>query len=327
MNIKKIVSYSVRVLGVAALVVAASMWYLSNQTVTTSLGYMAAVPGVKLEEKASKVPGILEESAHRKKSIASFEIRVKNYEKTVNDLNSELEGERSKNVVANADIVKKNSEIRSLNESLISSKKTVAERDSIIENLKREIMNTKALLAQTGEVDALKEKVASLEKKLADQASALAEAEKKAKLLEMSEIVQVVETDAEGNKVVKKVVKTPYIPKGDIATVIDLNRDDAVLAINRGSGDGIKPDQKILLKDKQGRDISEIMITEVGADFAVGAINREFAIPETIEVGDALELAQPPAPEEKASEENAAEEKPKPKDESGEAPAAEETNA
>ena len=303
----KIASIALRVLAILAAAVSVFFWIDTKGRISTAESHMKGVPGVSLEEKAPKIPGILAESAKMKKSIAGFEVRVANYEKSVNELNSELESERAKNVTANADIVKKNSEIRTLNESLASSKKTLAERDALIANLKREIVDTKALLAQTGEVDSLKEKISSLESKLAEQAKTLAEAEKKVKLLEMSEVVQVVETDAAGNKVIRKVVKAPYIPKGDIATVVSINHENAFLAINRGSENGIKSDQRILLKDKQGKVVSEIMITEVGADFAVGAINRDRAIPETIEVGDLLELgaAEPAeAPEKPAAPAN-----------------------
>ena len=64
------------------------------------------------------------------------------------------------------------------------------------------------------------------------------------------------------------------------------------MSINRGGKAGVKESQKILLK-REGKLVSEILITDAKDDLAVGLINRDVAIPETIEVGDLLELAAP----------------------------------
>ena len=65
-----------------------------------------------------------------------------------------------------------------------------------------------------------------------------------------------------------------------------------MVSINRGGKAGVKESQKILLK-REGKLVSEILITAAKDDLAVGLINRDVAIPETIEVGDLLELAAP----------------------------------
>ena len=110
--------------------------------------------------------------------------------------------------------------------------------------------------------------------------------------MEMAEIVEVVETDASGKKIKRKIVKTPYVPTGDIATVIAVDQENGLVSINRGGKAGVKESQKILLK-REGKLVSEILITDAKDDLAVGLINRDVAIPETIEVGDLLELAAP----------------------------------
>jgi len=288
----KAASLALKIVAILAAAFSVYAWIDTKGIISTAESNMKGVSGATLAEKAPKIPGILKTVADQKKSIDAFNIRVASLEKNNNSLNSELEGERAKSVTASAEIVKKNSEIRTLTESLASSQKTVAEKDSLVENLKREIIATKALVAQTGEADALKEKVSALETKLGDSSKALEDAQKKIKLLESAEVVQVVETDAAGNKVIKKVIKTPYVPTGDMATVIKLDKKDLLVALNRGEKDGVKVDQKIVLK-KEGKVVSEIQITQAGEDFAVGQINTAVAVPETIEVGDLYEMGAP----------------------------------
>lgn len=296
----KAASLALKIVAILAAAFSVYAWIDTRGIVSTAESHMSGISGATLSEKAPKVPGILKDLADKKRSIDAFKIRVGNLEKGTASLNAELESERSKNVSASADIVKKNSEIRTLTGDLANSKKVVAEKETLIENLKREIMATKALVAQTGEADSLKEKVASLESQLSEKSKALEESEKKAKLLESAEIVQVVETDASGNKVIKKVVKTPYVPSGDMATVIKLDKDDSLIAINRGEKNGVKADQKILLK-REGKVISEIQIKEVGDDFAIAQVNNNVAVPETIEVGDLYEMGAPEASGEDSS--------------------------
>lgn len=224
-------------------------------------------------------------------------------------MNSELESERVKNVQANSDLVKKNAEIRSLNSSLSTTKKQVAEKDTLIETLKREIVASKTLVTQNNESDGLKEKVATLESQLKAKEGELAAANEKLKILDMSEIVEVIETDDKGNKIKRKILKTPYIATGDIATVLKVDQKNAMVSINRGTKNGVKQDQKIILK-REGRVVSEILMTEVKEDISVGLINRNLGIPETIETGDLLEMASPvvkkavPAPAPAAPAEN-----------------------
>ena len=168
----------------------------------------------------------------------------------------------------------------------------MAQKNSLIAQYTKELAEKNAMLANNNETDALKEKVATLEAQLKSKTDELAEANKKAKLMEMAEVVEVIETDANGNKIKRKVVKTPYIPTGDVATVVAVDTVNGMVSINRGSKSGVEESQKILLK-REGKLVSEILISEAGDDFSVGLINRNVAIPETIEVGDLLELAAP----------------------------------
>ena len=92
--------------------------------------------------------------------------------------------------------------------------------------------NRLQVIRNTGKIDALKEKVATLESELKTKSEELAEAQKKAKLLEMSEVVEVVETDASGKQIKRKIMKTPYIPTGDIATVIAVDQSNGLVCIN-----------------------------------------------------------------------------------------------
>ncbi len=298
----KAASLSLKIIAILAAAFCVYAWFDVRGKISTAETHMKGVPGATLTEKAPKVPGLLSTIAKNKETIDGLQGRLRTVEQRNQAANSELESERSKNVQANAEIVKKNAEIRTLNSNVATAKKQIAEKTTLIENLKREIVSTKALLAQNNEPDALKEKVSTLETQLATKSQALADAEKKIKTLESAEVVEVVETDASGKKVVKKVVKTPYVPKGDIATVLVAKPDENVVVINKGENAGVKQTQKIQLK-REGVLVSEIVIAESFADYALGYINPKVGIPETIEVGDLLELTAsvPVAPAKEAA--------------------------
>ncbi len=302
----KAVSLSLKIVALLAAAFCVYAWIDVRGKVSTAESHMSGVAGTTLAEKAPKVPGLLKKIAEQNNSIKNAQDRLRTLESRLQSSNSELESERRKSVDANAEIVRNRASIRSLEASLASNQKKIVEKDSLIESLKREIVSTKAMLTQNNETDDLKEKVSTLESQLNAKTEALLEAEKKLKLLESAEVVEVVETDASGKKVVKKVVKTPYVPTGDIATVISLNPEESLLVINKGEKAGVKAEQKIQLK-REGVLVSEIVIADSKEDFALAYINRNVGIPETIEVGDLLELtvatvAAPAESEKKASE-------------------------
>ena len=289
MKIASIVLKIVAVLGAAFCVYA---WLDTRGKISTAETHMKDVQGTDVVSKAANVPGILKNLAAEKQKVAGLQKTVVNMQSEADKINSELESERAKNVKASAEISKKDSELRTVKANLESEKKVVAEKDVLIENLKKEIVASKQMLTQNNEVEPLKEKIATLESQLAASQKELEEESKKAKLLELSEVVEVIETDAEGRKIKRKIVKTPYIPTGDIATVISMDQTSKIIAINKGTAANVKKDQKILLK-RDGKDISEIMITESYPEYSVAMVNREFGFPETIEANDMLEMCSP----------------------------------
>ncbi len=292
----KAASLILKIVAVLAAAFCVYAWLDTRGKISEAMTNMKGVAGQSLSEKSGKVPGILSDLAKAKEKNTAFEGRVRTLEQRNNSINAELETERAKSIQANSEVVKKNAEIRNLNSSVASLTKQVGEKDSLIANLKREILESKKLVAQNNETDSFKEKIASLENQLEAKNRELEEANKKAKLLELAEIVEVIETDAEGNKVRRKTVKMPYIPSGDVATVLGVNQKDKMVTINRGTKAGVKPDQKINLK-REGQLVSEIIIIEAAEEISVGLMNRNVAFPETIEEGDLLELASPVLPD------------------------------
>ncbi len=285
----KAVSLSLKIIAILAAAFSIYSWMDIRCKISTAKGHMKDVTGVTLAEKSSKVPGFLVTISDQKDQIEGLKSRGQTLEKRIQSTTTELESERAKSVKANAEIVKKNSDIRTLTASVETFKKQIAEKDSLVETLKREIVSTKALLTDTSEVDSLKEKVGSLESQLATKSEALTKAEDKVKELESAEVVSVTETDALGNKVVKKVVKIPYTPTGDMATVLTAKPNDSIVVINRGQANGVKAMQSINLKN-EGKVVAEIVIAESYDNFALAYINPKVGIPETLEVGDVLEM-------------------------------------
>ena len=305
----KAVSLSLQIVAIIAAAASIYLWQDTRGKIASAEAHMTGVAGATLEEKAPKVPGLLKEIANQKTTVKNLQGRLSTLESRIQSTNSELESERRKSVDANAEIVKNRSQIRQLEASLATTKKRVAEKDSLIENLKREIVSTKAMLTQNNEADELKEKVSNLESQLNAKSEALAEAEKKIKTLEASEVVEVVETDASGKKIKRKVVKTPYVAKGDIATVLSVSQADGIVVLNKGEKAGVKADHKIQLK-REGTLVAEVVITEAKDDFALAYINRKIGIAETIEVGDLLELTVATVEAPKAAETEKKEEAP-----------------
>lgn len=295
----KAASISLKILAILAACFCVYAWVDTRGKVSSAEDLMKDVPGATLQEKSSNIPGILSEKAKTESSNKAFRASVSSLEAKLKSANSELESERVKNVKVNSELTSAKAQISTLTSNVSKLNGQVAQKNSLIEQYTKELAEKNAMLANNNEADALKEKVATLEAQLKSKSDELAEANRKAKLMEMAEVVEVIETDASGNKVKRKIVKTPYVPTGDVATVVSLDTVNGMVGINRGVKAGVKESQKILLK-REGKLVSEILISEVSDDFAVGLINRSVAIPETIEVGDLLELAAPQQAAEKA---------------------------
>ena len=284
----KAVSISLKILAILAACFCVYAWLDTRGKVSSAEGLMKDVPGATLQEKSSNIPGILSEKAKVESSNKAFRASVSSLEGKLKSANDELESERVKNIKVNSELTNVKGQVSTLTANVASLKGQITQKNTLIEQYTKELAEKNAMLANNNETDALKEKVATLEAQLKTKA----EANKKAKLMEMAEIVEVVETDASGKKIKRKIVKTPYVPTGDIATVIAVDQENGLVSINRGGKAGVKESQKILLK-REGKLVSEILITDAKDDLAVGLINRDVAIPETIEVGDLLELAAP----------------------------------
>ena len=288
----KAVSISLKILAILAACFCVYAWLDTRGKVSSAEGLMKDVPGATLQEKSSNIPGILSEKAKVESSNKAFRASVSSLEGKLKSANDELESERVKNIKVNSELTNVKGQVSTLTANVASLKGQITQKNTLIEQYTKELAEKNAMLANNNETDALKEKVATLEAQLKTKTDELAEANKKAKLMEMAEIVEVVETDASGKKIKRKIVKTPYVPTGDIATVIAVDQENGMVSINRGGKAGVKESQKILLK-REGKLVSEILITAAKDDLAVGLINRDVAIPETIEVGDLLELAAP----------------------------------
>ena len=275
----KVLSPILKILVVLAAAFCVYAWFDVKGRISSAEQQMADIKGQTLVEKAPEAAKINKENNQRKVKITAFEKRVKSLE-------------RSKNVAASAEIVKNNGEIRRLNTKLASVSKLVQERDSTIESLKKEILASKELLAKQDNVDTLKDKIAELERKVAEQQKDLTAALEKAKIADMAEVVEVIETDAAGNKVKRKFVKVPYIPTGDIATVVAADAQNGVVAINKGKADGLNPLQVVVLK-KEGVVVAQAQVQNVSENMAALLLDKNSALPEYVVLNAQFELAAP----------------------------------
>lgn len=286
----KIVSIILRVVAVLAAAACIYAWVDTKGKISSAESQMANISGATLADKAVEASTIAKKYKDlNEKQIPALQKSLKAAEAEKTALDSELESERAKNVRAQSDISSKNDEIRSLNANISSLKKQISQKDTLVDALKREIVSTKALITQGSDSSSTKEKVASLESELDQKTKALDEANAKIKLFENGTVVYVVENGANGSKVIKKKVKIPYLAKNDVATVIKFDKANGLFAINRGSNAQVKASQVIDLK-REGVLVARVDVVDAAEDFAVVAFEKNMGIPETIEVGDKLEM-------------------------------------
>ena len=296
----KMLSPILKVVALLAAAFCVYAWLDVRGKISSAEAEMADFNGATLAEKAPHAKAIFKQNKERAATIESFKKRVAGLEKEINSLNSELESERSKVVAANADISKRNSEIRTLNSKLTASSKQIQERDTTIEALKKEILASKELLSKQDNTDALKEKIADLERKLDSQKKELDKALQKAKVADMAEVVEVIETDAQGNKVRRKIVKVPYVPTGDIATVVSVQ--DNMIVLNKGKNNGLAQSQQILLK-MEGNVVAKAVVVGVDDVRSVLLLNMEEGIPEIVKANGQFELGSEVVKAEEKAEE------------------------
>ena len=289
----KILSLILKIVALLAAAFCVYAWFDVKGRIKDAETHMADIKGATLVEKAPNAAIVNKENNQNKIKIKAFEKRVSSLDKELQGANSELESERAKNVSANADIARQKVEIRDLNSKLATVSKQVGERESTIEELKKEILAKQELLARQGDMDSLKDKIADLERKLSEQGKELANALEKAKIADMSEIVEVIDTNAEGQKVKRKIIKVPYAPKGEMATVISVDAAKGVIAINKGKADGLREHQAILLK-RGGVVVAEALVGEVADDIAALVVNKDSVLgKEYIALNEQFELASP----------------------------------
>lgn len=297
----KILSLILKVVALLAAAFCVYAWFDVKGRIKDAETHMSEIKGATLVEKAPNAAIVNKENNQRKLKIKAFEQRVKGLEKEITDANAELESERSKNVSANADIARQKSEIRSLNSKLASVSKQVGERDATIESLKKEILAKQELLSQQGDMDTLKDKISDLERKLSEKDKELAKALEKAKLADMSETVEVIETNGDGQKIKRKILKVPYAPKGDIATIISVDAQNGIVVINKGKADGLRERQAVLFK-RAGVVVAEAYVDNVQENIAGLVLNRNSVLGEYIAQNEQFELDSAVVKQEKKPE-------------------------
>ncbi len=321
----KHLSLTLKIVAILAAAFCVYAWLDTKGLIKESMTHLDKLAGDSIVEKAKKVPGLLKDLKDTKVAKDKAEASAKNLEIKLGETNSDLEAERTKSVQINGELQKKISELRTSNMALEASKKKVFEQESLIDSLKKEIVAAKSMIGKTETVaasDDSKKKIASLEDQLAKKNDEIAKLQDKVKILDMTEIVEVIEEDpVSGKKIKRKTLKMPYVAKGDIATVLRTNLDKPnIIAINRGKNAKLQQGQKIMLK-REGEEVARIEVSEIFDDYSICTVDMSFGIPETIEVDDLYELgsvmikkpAVAPVPEQKPaapkadSEENKAE--------------------
>jgi len=288
----KLFSISLRVIAVLGAAFCVYVWLDTKGIISEATGHMEKLSGETLVAKASNVPALVAERNKFKNELEAANENIKKLDAKLAVANSDIDSERKKNVQVNSDLVKKNADVRSLTADIEKLKKTISSKESEIETLKAEIVRMKS--ASDPIVNELKDKVAALEAQLAS-----AEADKQAAIKEaveaaMANVSEVVEIDADGNKVVRKVVnKAPYVATGDVASVLKVDFKNKAFVINRGTDNAVEAGQRVLLK-RDGVFVTEALVSEAFANMAVLNItNRDEGLPETIAIDDQLELCAP----------------------------------
>ena len=293
----KFVSIILRLAALVAAGVCVYAWLDSRGKISTASANLdkAGLNGVDLVEKSESAVALADAKKELDKKLVAKDKVNKDLEGKLSEANSDLESERTKTVQLSGDLSKRSGELRAANTSIASLKKQLSQKNTLIENLKKEIVAVKSNLTQESPKNDLKEKVADLEGKLAKAESELKETKTKLKILEQGEVIQVVETDPKtGEKVTKKIIKKPYVPKGDMATVLDFDADAKAVLINKNAKDGLQIQQKIVFL-REGQLVAEAIVCDIYDNNAALLINRKVGIPETIEVGDLLEMSSPEA--------------------------------
>jgi len=285
----KLFSLVLRVIAVLGAAFCVYVWLDTKDIISEATGHMEKLSGETLVAKASNVPALISERNKFKNELDTANENIKKLEAKLAVANNDLDTERKKISQVNADLVKRNADVRTLTADMEKLKKTISTKESEIETLKAEIVRMKS--SSDPILNELKTKVAELEAQIASAEAEKQVAIKAAVDAAMANVSEVVEIDADGNKVVRKVVKAaPYVATGDVASVLKADFNNKVFVINRGTDNSIVAGQKILFK-REGKFVTEALVAEALPNMSVMTItNRDEGTPETIEINDQLEL-------------------------------------
>lgn len=301
------VSLVLRIVAIVGAVACVALWFQIKGQVKQATSDMAGISGVTLIEKSAQVPGILKEKEKLASDLNVSDAKVQNLTTKSKQLTEDLDAERASNIRVNNEKAKLTQEIRKVKIDLQDANESIKNSEVMVERLKKEIVDIKKTVQDTSESDALKQKVTVLSNELEAVKKDYAVAAEKARILDLSEIVEVVDIDTEaGKKTIRKIVKPPYVKVGQDATVTKTNEAFDLLMINRGKKDGLSLGQKIDLKGAEGKFIGRVTVAEISDEFSVVSVNPKMGIPETIESGDIYELVPTVDLEKKQEEKPAA---------------------
>lgn len=285
------VSLVLRIVAIVGAVACVALWFQIKGQVKQATSDMNGISGVTLIEKSAQVPGILKEKEKLASDLNVSEAKVQNLTTKSKQLSEDLDSERASNIRVNNEKAKLTQEVRQVKIQLQDANESIKSSEVMVERLKKEIIDIKKTVQNTSESDALKQKVTVLSNELEALKKDYAVASEKARILDLSEIVEVVDIDTEaGKKTIKKIVKPPYVKVGQDTTVTKTEDTDGFIALNRGKKDGLSLGQKIDLRNKDGNFVARVTISEIADDFAIASINPKMGIPEVIETGDIYEL-------------------------------------
>ena len=253
---------------------------------------MKDVPGVTLNEKSAKIPGVLAEKNKLDKDLKSTKAALDSQTQKAKVLASELESEREQNVRLNNEKVKLSNDLRKTKIALEDTQKESAQKDNLIDQLKKEIVAAKSVQVDNTELDNLKQENTLLKNQIGQLKKDYEVAAEKARILDLAEVVTYEDIDLEAGK--KKITKkyiVPYLGEGEQAVVTNVSQKDNLLTVNKGKKDQLAEGQNIDLALK-GVLIANARVLSVGDEFAVLRFSPRKGFPETIEEQDVLELVK-----------------------------------
>lgn len=292
------------ILGAAACV---WMWFNVKGQIKQANADMKDVQGITLNEKSAKIPVILSEKNKLDKDLKATKASLDAQTQKAKVLAGELESEREQNVRLNNEKVKLSNDLRKTKISLEDAQKDAAQKETFIEQLKKELVAAKSAQVDNSELDNLKQENTVVKNQLAQLKKDYEVAAEKARILDLAEVVTYEDIDLEAGK--KKITKKyiiPYLGEGEQAVVTNVSQKDNLLTVNKGKKDQLGEGQNIDLALK-GVLIANAKVLAVGDEFAVLRFSPKKGFPETIEEQDVLELVKVIKPAEPKAEEPKAE--------------------